>query len=77
MDSSNWTRAPIIASDSHSVTLSYKACANMYIMGWRYIWRETPCEYKSCPLYTVENDLPAAPYYSTGLIGSKVSVYAT
>ena len=33
------------------------------VTGVRYAWRESPCQEKEkCPLYSVENNLPAPPF---------------
>ena len=74
MDSYNWTSVAITAADPHSVTITYKPCGQKYVMGWRYLWRETPCQYKSCPVYSVENDLPAPPFIYQGPISDKTEV---
>lgn len=34
------------------------------------MWRETPCDYKKAPIYSVENDLPAPPFIIRGSSGS-------
>lgn len=38
-------------------------------MGFRYLWRESPCLYKKCPVYTLVNEIPAGPYVSLGIFG--------
>lgn len=68
-----WSEVPIIKHDNQSVTLSYKQnCSNQWIMGLRYEWRETPCDYKQCAVYSTENSLPAPPFITLGLIGGPV-----
>ena len=42
----------------------------------RYLWRESPCSLEQCPIYSVQNDLPAVPYLYNGalLAGQTVAV---
>ncbi len=58
----NWTSTPIIGSDKCNVTLSWKQCARQNVNGIRYVWRTSPCPYKKCAIYSVENELPAPPF---------------
>lgn len=32
------------------------------IVGFRYLWRESPCDLEMCPLYSADNSLPAPPF---------------
>lgn len=69
---SKWIQAPIIKHTSTMVTLSYKdGCSNEWVMGLRYIWRESPCDVKKCAVYSVENSLPVPPFITKGLIGGQ------
>ncbi|XP_045171966.1 sialate O-acetylesterase-like isoform X2 [Mercenaria mercenaria] len=71
---SKWIDAPIIASGTNNVTVS--SCNGEWTMGIRYLWRESPCTtVKMCPVYTVENELPMAPFITVGLIGDKTNTY--
>ena len=42
----------------------------------RYLWRESPCALEQCPIYSVQNNLPAVPYLYNGalLAGQTVAV---
>ncbi|KAL4233525.1 hypothetical protein ACF0H5_008206 [Mactra antiquata] len=65
---STWMTAPIIKYDKTSVTIP--SCNGQWTMGVRYLWQESPCVTpKMCPVYSVENDLPMAPYKLVGIIG--------
>ncbi|XP_013395194.1 sialate O-acetylesterase [Lingula anatina] len=67
-----WHEVPLVSHDSTSVTMSYgkvAGCVGQWVMGMRYAWRETPCEFLACPIYSVENGLPAPPYVTVGIIG--------
>ncbi|KAK3096595.1 hypothetical protein FSP39_001552 [Pinctada imbricata] len=67
---STWMDTPIIKHDAHSVTLSYNGtCTNKYVMGLRYAWQESPCDFKKCAVYIRENNMPLAPFVTLGLIG--------
>ena len=57
-----WTPTPISKHGKTSVTLSTQTCKTGYILGHRYAWRESPCVYKNCAVYSEENELPAPPY---------------
>ncbi|KAI0221391.1 Sialate O-acetylesterase [Lamellibrachia satsuma] len=66
----NWTAAPVIHVGATTVQLSWRACgADTYVMGLRYEWRLTPCAYKKCAIYSVENELPAPPFIFQGFFG--------
>ncbi|ELU18602.1 hypothetical protein CAPTEDRAFT_144081, partial [Capitella teleta] len=64
----DYNRSLIVAHDETSVTLDVGVCAGKYLMGFRYIWRETPCIYKQCPVYSVTNELPAPPFVYQGVM---------
>ena len=59
---STWISAPITEYDKQTVTISYGGCASQYVTAIRYAWRESPCPFKKCAVYSVENSLPAPPF---------------
>ncbi|WAR08529.1 SIAE-like protein [Mya arenaria] len=63
---SNWQPAPLKGSDKYGVTMG--SCVDLWTMGVRYLWRESPCGFKNCPVYTKENDLPMAPFIVNGIL---------
>ena len=65
-----WIPTPIVANTSTSVTVSYQPCAGQWIVGLRYAWRESPCAFKQCAVYSKENALPMAPFLANGLFNS-------
>ncbi|OWF41444.1 sialate O-acetylesterase-like [Mizuhopecten yessoensis] len=68
-DDATWSSVPIIQSDNTAITLDLQqACANQTVAGVRYAWRESPCEYKSCAIYSQYTDLPAPPYLVVGYL---------
>lgn len=59
---STWIAAPITDHDKQTVSISYKGCASPYVVAIRYAWRESPCSFKKCAVYSIENNLPAPPF---------------
>ncbi|XP_041352047.1 sialate O-acetylesterase-like isoform X2 [Gigantopelta aegis] len=57
-----WHAAPIEHYDDMTVTISSSACAKDYIVGLRYEWRTSPCEFKMCSVYGLDTTLPAPPF---------------
>ncbi|NXD42727.1 SIAE acetylesterase, partial [Copsychus sechellarum] len=55
-----WLPAPMVAVESHTVTLTLSGCRTL-VLGLRYAWAEWPCEYQACPLYNPQG-LPAPPF---------------
>ena len=70
MDGDDWTAVNITQSDSISVTLTLQSCDHKYLLGLRYIWRESPCPYKKCAVYSVDNELPAPPLIYNGYMAN-------
>ncbi|XP_064612448.1 sialate O-acetylesterase-like [Liolophura sinensis] len=64
-----WRAAPIAGLRTSSIDLAYgQNCgSNVHILGVRYAWRESPCSFKSCAVYSKVNGLPAPPYMSLGM----------
>ncbi|XP_041361501.1 sialate O-acetylesterase-like isoform X2 [Gigantopelta aegis] len=60
----HWLVAPVTHSDTSSVTLSTSGCTQ-HVVGLRYEWRTSPCEFKKCAIYGRDNDLPAPPFIRT------------
>ncbi|MBN3318043.1 SIAE acetylesterase, partial [Atractosteus spatula] len=59
--SSSWLPAPIIKAKSNSVVLSTENCT-LKVSGLRYAWRDWPCDFKACPIYSADGVLPAPPF---------------
>lgn len=68
---SGWNPAPVIAHSGTIVTI--QTCADSWIMGLRYAWRESPCPYKLCSVYSVENSLPVPPFIMNGIFGNSAN----
>ena len=62
-----WKSAEISQSDKTSVTISWEKCKETHVYGLRYLWKDAPCEYKKCAIYSVENELPGPPFISVGI----------
>ena len=61
--STEWTPAEIVspADDKQSILLSLPIAPSLNVTMVRYAWAQTPCDYKKCAVYSVENDLPSPP----------------
>ncbi|XP_078023370.1 sialate O-acetylesterase [Epinephelus lanceolatus] len=60
---SHWVPAPIVWSNKTSVELSTKFCEPSQEVGaLRYAWRDWPCDFKACPIYSGDKILPAPPF---------------
>ncbi|UJR09504.1 hypothetical protein I4U23_013742 [Adineta vaga] len=61
-----WVSAPAseIKGSPLSISLTIPSpCVSKKLFGYRYLWRETPCEYKEAAVYDIEDeDIPAPPY---------------
>ncbi|KAM5132162.1 sialate O-acetylesterase-like [Mantella aurantiaca] len=49
--------ADFVTVSSRVVTVSFKGCDS--VLGVRYAWEDWPCEFKQCPFYSVQHQLPA------------------
>ncbi|XP_069080622.1 sialate O-acetylesterase [Pleurodeles waltl] len=57
-----WIPANSITFYLTMVSVSYKGCCKYNITAVRYAWSDWPCEYKQCPLYSLDGLLPAPPF---------------
>lgn len=58
--SSSWVPAPIIQWGKTIVRVSTTNCLPVNnVAGLRYAWRDWPCDFKACPIYTADGVLPA------------------
>uniref|UniRef100_A0A7M5WVF5 Uncharacterized protein n=1 Tax=Clytia hemisphaerica TaxID=252671 RepID=A0A7M5WVF5_9CNID len=48
-----------VTEDKQSVLVTLPSPPDIKILGVRYAWAHHPCEYKSCAVYSVNNDLPS------------------
>ncbi|XP_012942502.1 sialate O-acetylesterase [Aplysia californica] len=68
----HWVPTVITASNATSVVLYPAVCGSGEVaVGLRYAWRETPCNFKQCPIYSSLNELPAAPFVFLAESGKK------
>ena len=66
-----WLPTPILSSSSSSVTLDGTVCGSgQFITALRYAWRESPCVFKRCAVYSQANNLPAPPFVTVKPRGS-------
>ncbi|ESO83425.1 hypothetical protein LOTGIDRAFT_133483, partial [Lottia gigantea] len=68
-----WLPTPIISSTSTSITI-YSICDDD-ILGVRYAWRETPCQFKQCAVYSSDAKLPGPPFIWYRPTGSNSNKY--
>ncbi|XP_067675941.1 sialate O-acetylesterase-like [Haliotis asinina] len=71
-----WTPTPILSALPTSITLYSLVCGEgQTILGLRYSWRESPCAFKTCTVYSADNPLlPGPPFLvyhkMTGVAGT-------
>uniref|UniRef100_A0A672ITK3 Sialate O-acetylesterase-like n=1 Tax=Salarias fasciatus TaxID=181472 RepID=A0A672ITK3_SALFA len=66
---SSWVPAPILSWALASVRISTASCQGSAVAGLRYAWQNWPCDFKACPVYSINKVLPAPPfifYYPQG-----------
>eukprot|EP01043_Picozoa_sp_COSAG02_P025569 COSAG02_NODE_1441_length_12586_cov_484.135581_11_plen_189_part_00 len=56
----SWVPATIVASNASSVTLEARSL--IHAVGVRYLYADTPCDYKQCAVYSGVNALPLTPF---------------
>ncbi|KAE8295520.1 Sialate O-acetylesterase [Larimichthys crocea] len=60
---SHWVAVPIMQWDSTTVRVSANSCPLPYeVAALRYAWRDWPCDFKACPIYSTSGILPAPPF---------------
>ncbi|XP_078102720.1 sialate O-acetylesterase [Sander vitreus] len=59
---SRWVPAPIMQQGPTSVQLSNLCALTDEVAALRYAWRDWPCEFKACPIYSSSRILPAPPF---------------
>jgi sialate O-acetylesterase len=71
-----WVAAPLVSSDNTSVSIEYNVCpSGEIVIGIRYAWRESPCDFKKCAVYESVNGLPGPPFLITGATGDGSSYF--
>jgi len=64
-----WAVSNFVQGNTQDVVISNPCTAAQTVTGFRYLWRESPCKtLEACPIYSVENNLPAPPYLYHGAI---------
>ncbi|XP_051512439.1 sialate O-acetylesterase-like isoform X1 [Myxocyprinus asiaticus] len=58
----SWLPVPIIKQGSDYVILSISPCPTEQIAAVRYLWKDWPCKFKACPIYSSDEVLPAPPF---------------
>lgn len=63
--SSSWVKVPIKQWNATKVVLHPVVCPpSEEVTGLRYAWRDWPCDFKACPVYSASSTLPAPPFIS-------------
>jgi len=64
-----WVVTTFVSGNANSMLLNNPCTGAESVTGFRYLSRESPCRtLESCPVYSVENTLPAPPYVHHGAI---------
>ena len=56
-----WVDAPIVNNEGGVITVDMN-CFGLTPRRIRYLWQESPCLLFQCPIYSYQNELPAAPF---------------
>lgn len=63
--SSKWVKVPAKRRNDTEVVLHPAVCPpSEVVSGLRYAWRDWPCDFKACPVYSASSALPAPPFIS-------------
>lgn len=63
--SSTWVKVPVKQWTDTKVVLHPAECpGSKKVSGLRYAWRDWPCDFKACPVYSASRTLPAPPFIS-------------
>ncbi|CAN9511542.1 unnamed protein product [Ophioblennius macclurei] len=58
-----WVPAPTLGWALESVRISTDGClSGAAVAGLRYAWKDWPCDFKACPIYSHNKVLPAPPF---------------
>ncbi|XP_035680030.1 sialate O-acetylesterase-like [Branchiostoma floridae] len=63
MTSKEWSPVPIVSSTSYSITLQLSQDCWEDVTYIRYLWKQWPCDFQECAVYSAENDLPEPPFF--------------
>ena len=60
-----WYTSPIIGKNDLTLTISVNSsCIDKQVVGIRYLWRDTPCDFQKAAIYSsTDPDLPSPPYF--------------
>lgn len=59
---SSWVAAPIVRWSPDSVQLSVSPVCSSDVFTLRYAWKDWPCSFRACPVYSASRILPAPPF---------------
>jgi len=70
-----WQISNFVQGNVQDVLISNPCSAAQTVTGFRYLWRESPCQtIEQCPIYSIENSLPAPPFIFNGVISRQAPV---
>ena len=58
----DWVEVQAAASAFNQILLSGNCPAGSTVRGLRYAWRQFPCEFKKCAVYSRAESFPAPPF---------------
>ncbi|XP_041918641.1 sialate O-acetylesterase-like [Alosa sapidissima] len=57
-----WMSAPMVPQGPSTVAISLWGCRAEHVASLRYAWKDWPCDFKACPVYSADGVLPAPPF---------------
>ncbi|KAG5269455.1 hypothetical protein AALO_G00202230 [Alosa alosa] len=57
-----WMSAPMVPQGPSTVALTLGGCRAEHVASLRYAWKDWPCDFKACPVYSADRILPAPPF---------------
>ncbi|XP_063061145.1 sialate O-acetylesterase isoform X2 [Engraulis encrasicolus] len=58
-----WMPVPMVPQGPSSVAVGLGSCRREHVASLRYAWRDWPCDFKACPIYSSDQVLPAPPFF--------------
>ncbi|XP_012679496.2 sialate O-acetylesterase [Clupea harengus] len=58
----SWMTVPMVPQGSATVAVTLIGCRGEHVASLRYAWRDWPCDFKACPVYSADEVLPAPPF---------------
>ncbi|KAL2096066.1 hypothetical protein ACEWY4_008214 [Coilia grayii] len=58
-----WVVVPMVPQGPTTVAVSLGGCERNHVASLRYAWRDWPCDFKACPIYSSDGLLPAPAFF--------------